>query len=171
MKKIILALVLMAMVGGFSILPGMNGEALADDCEWLRCQSENDAGCDCGTVTTTKDKLFCCAENNAVYADKNSCQVSSCAAEKLPEDFKAPTLNVINAIQTATNWIFYILILISVVYLILGGIGYVTAQGDAEKVKASGQKVMWALIGVVVAILARGLVNLVSKAIGGGSYY
>ena len=164
----------MAMVGGFSVLPGMNGEALAacsdyvnptpcknaeEGCHWGGCIG--DAGCN----IYWEDENGCIDDDDLYDCTWQGCVAGSGAT------YDAPTLDVINAIQTATNWIFYILILISVIYLILGGIGYVTAQGDIEKVKASGQKVMWALIGVVVAILARGLVNLVSKAIGGGSYY
>jgi hypothetical protein len=69
--------------------------------------------------------------------------------------------DVMASLGNIADWIFYILIGVSVLFIVIAGIEYVTAQGDPEKIKAAGQKVLYALIGIIVAALAKGLVVLV----------
>ena len=71
------------------------------------------------------------------------------------------TTSITATLGNIANWIFYILIAVSVVMIVVAGIEYVTAQGDPEKIKAAGQKVLYSLIGIIVAALAKGLVLLV----------
>ena len=71
------------------------------------------------------------------------------------------TTSIPDTLVNIANWIFYLLIGISVLFIVIAGLEYVTAQGDPEKIKAAGQKVLYALIGIVVAALAKGLVILV----------
>ena len=77
------------------------------------------------------------------------------------EDFSVPTTSLIATIGNIADWIFYILIAVAVLMIVIAGIEYVTAQGDPEKIKSAGQKVLYALIGIIVAALAKGLVILV----------
>jgi hypothetical protein len=69
--------------------------------------------------------------------------------------------SVTETLGNIVNWIFYILIAVSVLFIVIAGLEYVTAQGDPEKIKAAGQKVLYALIGIIVAAMAKGLVILV----------
>ncbi|MCK4355216.1 hypothetical protein KAW43_02655 [Candidatus Parcubacteria bacterium] len=71
------------------------------------------------------------------------------------------TTSVMATLGNIANWIFYILIAVSVVLIVLAGMQYATAQGDPEKIKDAGQKVLYALVGIIVAALAKGLVVLV----------
>jgi len=73
----------------------------------------------------------------------------------------APTVNVMVVLGRIADWVFTILIIVAVIFLIWGAFNFVTAAGDAEKVTAGKQSIMWALVGVAVALLARGLVVLV----------
>ena len=82
------------------------------------------------------------------------------------EEVKDPGKRVVPTDLIATlgniaDWIFYILIAVAVLFIVIAGIEYTTAQGDPEKIKAAGQKVLYALIGIIVAALAKGLVILV----------
>ena len=77
----------------------------------------------------------------------------------------APKINVMDSLDNIMNWAFTIIMVISVIYLMLGGVGYVTASGEAEKIKLAWQKIMYALIGVGIALLARGLVDLVQSIV------
>ena len=74
---------------------------------------------------------------------------------------KLTETNLIASIGNIADWIFYILIAVAVLMIVIAGIEYVTAQGDPEKIKSAGQKVLYALIGIIVAALAKGLVILV----------
>jgi hypothetical protein len=72
-----------------------------------------------------------------------------------------PDTDVIATIGNIADWLFYILIGVSVLFIVIAGLEYVTARGDPEKIKSAGQKVLYALIGIIVASLAKGLVVLV----------
>ena len=72
-----------------------------------------------------------------------------------------PDTDVIATIGNIADWLFYILIGVSVLFIVIAGLEYTTAQGDPEKIKSAGQKVLYSLIGIIVASLAKGLVILV----------
>ena len=72
-----------------------------------------------------------------------------------------PTTDVPSTLVNIADWIFYILIGVAVLFIVIAGLQYVTAQGDPEKIKLAGQKVLYALVGIIVASLAKGLVTLV----------
>ena len=55
--------------------------------------------------------------------------------------------------------------LAAVVVIILGGVTYITSQGDAGKVTKAKNTILYGVIGLVVAILAFAIVNFVLKNI------
>ena len=76
-------------------------------------------------------------------------------------DTVIPDTDVIATLGNIADWLFYILIGVSVLFIVIAGLEYTTAQGDPEKIKSAGQKVLYSLIGIIVASLAKGLVILV----------
>jgi glucose uptake protein GlcU len=64
-----------------------------------------------------------------------------------------------------TNTMLYIIGIIAVVMLIVGGIRYVTSGGDAKKVTDAKNTVLYAIIGLVIAFLAYAIVNFVISAL------
>lgn len=79
----------------------------------------------------------------------------------------APTVTVMGALGRITNWLFAILLVAAVIFLILGGFEFLTAGGDPDKVKKAQDKLVYALVGVGVAVLAKGLVKLVQTIVAG----
>lgn len=82
----------------------------------------------------------------------------------------APTwgeVDVIDALGRISNWLFAILLIVAAIFLIVAGYFFVTARGDTDKVTTARQFVLWALIGVLVGFLAKGLVMLVNKMVRG----
>ncbi len=71
------------------------------------------------------------------------------------------------ALNRITNWAFTILIAVAAMFIIFAAFNFVTASGEAEKVKAAREYVLYALVGVVVALLARGLVSLIETVVTG----
>ena len=51
--------------------------------------------------------------------------------------------------------------------LIIGGIRYVISGGDSKKVTDAKNTIMYAIIGLIIAILAYAIVNFVITAVGG----
>ncbi|MGB9681333.1 MAG: hypothetical protein ACPLXL_02205 [Minisyncoccia bacterium] len=68
----------------------------------------------------------------------------------------------------AINWFFNIVIILCIIFIIYAGFTYVTSGGDPGKTKKALQILIYALIGLAVAILAKALINLVSHFLGAG---
>ena len=64
-----------------------------------------------------------------------------------------------------TNTILYIVGIIAVVMLIIGGVKYLLSGGDAKKVTDAKNTVLYAIIGLVIAFLAFAIVNFVITAL------
>ena len=68
------------------------------------------------------------------------------------------------------NWIFNIIIILGLIYILFAGYRYMTSGGDSAKVQAALQNLIYALVGIAIAILARALVNFVIGWVSTGSY-
>lgn len=64
-----------------------------------------------------------------------------------------------------TNTILYIVGIIAVIMLIIGGIKYVISGGDSKKVTDAKNTVLYAIIGLVISFLAFAIVNFVISAL------
>ena len=53
------------------------------------------------------------------------------------------------------NIMFWLLLSISVLMILVGAFIYATAQGDAEKISQAGRMIMYAAIGIVIALFAK----------------
>ena len=73
--------------------------------------------------------------------------------------------------RTITNVLLFLIGAISVIMLIVGGIRYVVSGGDSTAVQNAKNTILYAIVGVVVAILAYAVVNFVitSFAANGGA--
>ncbi|MBR2641258.1 hypothetical protein IKD49_02260 [Candidatus Saccharibacteria bacterium] len=67
--------------------------------------------------------------------------------------------------KQVTNVILYIVGIIAVIMLIIGGIKYVVSGGDSKKVTDAKNTVLYAIIGLVIAFLAFAIVNFVISAL------
>jgi hypothetical protein len=67
------------------------------------------------------------------------------------------------------NILLYIIGAISVIMLIVGGIRYAVSAGNSANVTAAKNTIMYALIGLVIAVLAYAIVNFVLGAVTSGS--
>ena len=63
--------------------------------------------------------------------------------------------------KTVTNILLYIIGAVSVIMLIIGGIRYVVSGGDQSAVTSAKNTILYAIVGIVVAILAFAAVNFV----------
>jgi len=72
----------------------------------------------------------------------------------------------IDALRTLTDWLFVILVVIAVVFIILAGLQFITGGGDPTAVSAARTKLIWAAVGVGIALLSRGLPAAVQNLIG-----
>ena len=66
-----------------------------------------------------------------------------------------------STISTPISWAFWLLAAISVIMIIVGGIRYITSQGNQQQLQSAKNTVLYAVVGLVVAIAARAIVMLV----------
>lgn len=78
-----------------------------------------------------------------------------------PEDLFGDT----GVFKKITNTILYIVGIVAVIMLIIGGIKYVISGGDSKKVTDAKNTVLYAIIGLVIAFLAFAIVNFVITAL------
>ena len=67
--------------------------------------------------------------------------------------------------KQVTNVILYIVGIIAVIMLVIGGIRYVVSGGDSKKVTDAKNTILYAIIGLVIAFLAFAIVNFVISAL------
>ena len=67
--------------------------------------------------------------------------------------------------KQVTNTVLYIVGIIAVIMLIIGGIKYVVSGGDSKKVTDAKNTILYAIIGLIIAFLAFAIVNFVISAL------
>lgn len=72
-----------------------------------------------------------------------------------------PDETVPSFIKTAINIALYAIGALSVLVIIFSGVQYVTSAGDADAVKKAKNTLLYAVVGLVVALLAYAIVNFV----------
>ena len=77
------------------------------------------------------------------------------------KDAKAQDISKDNTITNIVNMLLYLLGAIAVIAIIAGGIRYTTANGDASQTKLAKDTILYAVVGLIVAIMAWGIVNFV----------
>lgn len=68
--------------------------------------------------------------------------------------------------QDVISTLLFVLGIICVIVIIVGGILYATSNGDPKKTKQAKDTVLYAVVGLVVALLAYAIVNFVLNRIG-----
>jgi hypothetical protein len=69
--------------------------------------------------------------------------------------------------RTITNVMLFLVGAISVIMLIIGGLRYVVSGGDSSAVSGAKNTILYAIVGIVVSILAYAAVSFVISSIGG----
>ncbi|MDO8264783.1 MAG: hypothetical protein Q7T34_00240 [Candidatus Parcubacteria bacterium] len=77
-----------------------------------------------------------------------------------------PTISFQSGLTSLTNWLFTLVLAVATVCILISAFYFITAQGDAEKVKSARDFLLYALVGIIVALMARGLVSFISGITG-----
>jgi hypothetical protein len=74
--------------------------------------------------------------------------------------------NFLNVVNTIIDWMFTILLVLSVVFILWAAFKYLTAGGDEEKVGAAHKMLLWAVVAIAVALLSQGVIFIVQELVG-----
>jgi len=68
--------------------------------------------------------------------------------------------------RVLTDWLFVILTVVAVIFIVLAGLQFITGGGDPAALSAARTKLIWAAVGILVALLARGLPAAIQNLVG-----
>ncbi len=91
------------------------------------------------------------------------------AADSLPPVATTTGITIFGAngvLCTVFNILFIVLIILVVIFILLAAFKYLTAAGDPEKVKAASHQLLYAVVALVVAFLAKVLPGIVGGLFG-----
>ena len=77
-----------------------------------------------------------------------------------------PMCCLLNTIYNITDWAFVILMAIAVIFVIIGGFMFMTAAGAPEKTTAARNYILYAVVGIIVALLAKAIPPIVKMIVG-----
>ena len=87
---------------------------------------------------------------------------AACAqATKTPSNLFAAN----GVFQTVADTLIFLVGAVAVIFLIIGGLRYVISNGDSKAVEAAKNTILYAIIGIVVAIISFALVSFVITSI------
>lgn len=72
----------------------------------------------------------------------------------------------LNIVRTVFRWIYTIILIIAIALGLYAAFLYLTSGGDAGKVKQASKYLIYAIIGLVVAVLAFSITRIVGSLIG-----
>lgn len=72
----------------------------------------------------------------------------------------------ISLVEGITNWIFALLLVVAVIFIVLAGFQFIVGGGDPQAVAQARTKLIWAVVGILVAVLARGIPVAIRSLIG-----
>ena len=73
---------------------------------------------------------------------------------------------VVAAIAAVVNPLLAILGIIAIIFIVIGGVRYLTSQGDEDAVALAKNTIVYAIIGLLVVFISAVVVNLVFNSIG-----
>lgn len=85
----------------------------------------------------------------------------ACQGNSNAEVCKAKNDSINPLVQTIINTLLFAVGIIAVIMIIVGGIRYVTSNGDSGQIASAKNTIMYAVIGLIVSLMAFAIVNFV----------
>lgn len=73
---------------------------------------------------------------------------------------------VLDTVYSVTNWIFVFVLALVVIFVLIGAVKILTASGNAEQVKSGRDYIIYAVVGAIVAALAKAIPAIVTSILG-----
>lgn len=76
--------------------------------------------------------------------------------------------SIVGVVGTIGKYVIGALVIVAVFYVLWAAYTFITAAGDTEKISTARNRIMYAGIGIIVALLAQGIISLV-LSVGGAT--
>jgi hypothetical protein len=73
---------------------------------------------------------------------------------------------LLNSVYTITDWVFIFLMALSALMIVIGAIKFTTAGGNPDNTKEGRNYIMYAAIGIAIALFARAIPSIVKLMMG-----
>lgn len=104
--------------------------------------------------------------NVPTFATDSICNNSSVSDEvKAAAGCGGTTGTLDSALTSILNAIILVMGIVAVIFIIIGGVNYITSSGDSNKVKKAKDTILYSVIGLVICALAFVIVNFVISSI------
>ena len=115
------------------------------------------------TQTLTGLGALLCLSTSRVLASALSVQEGAEAARA--DGMPAELIGDNGVFSRLTNTILLVVGLISVIMLVYGGLRYILSGGDSKKVTDAKNTILYAIIGLIISLLAFAIVNFVLNSV------
>ena len=83
-----------------------------------------------------------------------------------PENPKISSIdNIVELLTRIVNWFFLIVMGLAVLMLLFAGLKWITSAGNEESITTARKMLIWALVGIAIALLSKGLVSLIANLV------
>jgi hypothetical protein len=120
-------------------------------------------------LADTSTSLDGCKINNTTRLPSTlTCQISNVGGTSycLYSDGDCGMCCLLNGVYNATDWIFVILMAVASLMIIFGAVLFTTSQGDPEKTTKARSLILYAAVGIAVALFARAVPPVIKMIIG-----
>ena len=74
----------------------------------------------------------------------------------------------VDVLITVVQWVYTIIFIVAVLFILLAAFNFITSKGDAVKTGTAKKQLLYAVVGIAVALLAYGVVTLVRTSLQSG---
>lgn len=78
------------------------------------------------------------------------------APPQIPSSPVTTVGGIVDVLDNIVRWVYIIFFILAVLFILLAAFTYLTAGGDEEKVKKAKSQIIYAVVAIVVALLAVG---------------
>lgn len=80
-----------------------------------------------------------------------------------PPQLFSDTGDVFNFIENIISFLFWIIMMFAVIFILWAAFNYLTAQGNPEKVQSAQKMLLYAVIAIVIALIARSVPAIIGS--------
>ncbi len=73
--------------------------------------------------------------------------------------------DIVTLMSAVINWIFTFILILSVIMVLIAAFYYLTSAGNSEKITKANKMLIYALVGLAVAFLAKGFIFVVKELV------
>ncbi|MBI4119558.1 MAG: hypothetical protein HY456_01775 [Parcubacteria group bacterium] len=75
--------------------------------------------------------------------------------------------DILRILSMLTNWVFALLMAISTIFIFFAAFSYLTAFGDPEKIKTANRRLIFAVVAIIVGLVALGVRPIIEQLLVG----